>query len=371
MLLLSIIMSLAPFLQIALVGAFRPNVAGISSRLKFRSGLRCISSTIGSTPTSPEVNKNRVYLTVPFDDKEEVKKRGAKWDPDAKKWYVGEFSPLKDFEQWQTMKDVQFLKVPFAEKDEVKALGARWENDKKAWYVPTSSASLFEKWIDHSGPPASNVNETFQNQMNAQESASELLFLKVDTSGLPVRSKFGFPAYTSLEDYNDARVVQVNALLCDRATFRELDSVSLIVRANDFSIPNAKFHGITEERSKEEGVEFSEAAHAIATILESRPLILAHNAEFDLNVLKSELFRHGLTEALEVVEETPALCTMQLTKSVLKTPDINGNPKNPSMKELYSYAMIAESALEPGTRLGVKHLRQAVQKLVENDELVV
>ena len=365
-------MSLVPFLQFALVGAFRPNVAGISSRIKVRSGLRCISN-FGGTPASPEVTKNRVYLSVPFDDKEEVKKRGARWDADAKKWYVGEFSPLKDFEQWQTMKDVQYLKVPFAEKDEVKALGARWENDKKLWYVPSSSASLFEKWIDRSGPPTANGNETFQSQLHAQETASELLFLKVDTSGLPIRAKFGFPAYTSLEDYNDARVVQVNALLCDRATFKELDSVSLIVRTDGFPISNAnaKFHGVTEERSRAEGVDFAEAAHAIATILESRPLILAHNAEFDLNVLKSELFRHGLTEALEVVEETPALCTMQLTKSLLKIPDVNGNPKNPSIKELYGYAMIAESALEPGTRLGVKHLRQAVQKLVENDELAV
>lgn len=30
---------------------------------------------------------NRVYLNVPYDDKEEAKELGCRWDPDAKKWY--------------------------------------------------------------------------------------------------------------------------------------------------------------------------------------------------------------------------------------------------------------------------------------------
>nr|WP_232102429.1 DUF5710 domain-containing protein [Stutzerimonas stutzeri] len=28
------------------------------------------------------------------------------------------------------------MKVPFAEKDEAKALGARWDPQAKVWYVP-------------------------------------------------------------------------------------------------------------------------------------------------------------------------------------------------------------------------------------------
>ncbi|MGJ0847753.1 DUF5710 domain-containing protein [Tissierella praeacuta] len=40
-----------------------------------------------------------------------------------------------------------YLKVPYAEKDEAKALGARWDPQRKEWYVNDSSIYyLFAKW---------------------------------------------------------------------------------------------------------------------------------------------------------------------------------------------------------------------------------
>lgn len=39
------------------------------------------------------------------------------------------------------------LKVPFAEKDEAKKLGARWDPARKIWYVPAGvDASAFSRW---------------------------------------------------------------------------------------------------------------------------------------------------------------------------------------------------------------------------------
>jgi hypothetical protein len=31
---------------------------------------------------------NRVYLNVPYDEKDEAKKMGARWDPNCKLWFV-------------------------------------------------------------------------------------------------------------------------------------------------------------------------------------------------------------------------------------------------------------------------------------------
>lgn len=40
------------------------------------------------------------------------------------------------------------LKVPFNEKDQAKALGARWNAELKQWYVPQGvNAAPFEKWF--------------------------------------------------------------------------------------------------------------------------------------------------------------------------------------------------------------------------------
>ena len=40
------------------------------------------------------------------------------------------------------------LKVPFNEKDQAKTLGARWNAEAKLWYVPQGvDAAPFEKWL--------------------------------------------------------------------------------------------------------------------------------------------------------------------------------------------------------------------------------
>lgn len=41
-----------------------------------------------------------------------------------------------------------YLNVPYAEKDEAKALGARWDAAKKKWYAPPGAeADRFERWM--------------------------------------------------------------------------------------------------------------------------------------------------------------------------------------------------------------------------------
>jgi Domain of unknown function (DUF5710) len=57
------------------------------------------------------------------------------------------------------------LKVPFNEKDQAKALGARWNAEAKLWYVPQGvEAAPFEKWLS-SSPNTAPV------QSNAKPSA--------------------------------------------------------------------------------------------------------------------------------------------------------------------------------------------------------
>lgn len=44
--------------------------------------------------------------------------------------------------------DVTYLNVPFSEKDEAKALGARWDKNARKWYVPAGiPLEPFSRWI--------------------------------------------------------------------------------------------------------------------------------------------------------------------------------------------------------------------------------
>lgn len=47
-----------------------------------------------------EENQERIYINVPFEEKEQAKLIGAKWDKEKKSWYVLAGTDKALFEQW-------------------------------------------------------------------------------------------------------------------------------------------------------------------------------------------------------------------------------------------------------------------------------
>ena len=45
-------------------------------------------------------DSNRFYLVCPYAEKNEAKQLGARWDADARKWYVPEDVDRNLFKQW-------------------------------------------------------------------------------------------------------------------------------------------------------------------------------------------------------------------------------------------------------------------------------
>lgn len=57
------------------------------------------------------------------------------------------------------------LNVPFAEKDDAKRLGARWDGDRKVWYVPDGvNPGAFGRWL----PALPDINVRASNYFIAQ-----------------------------------------------------------------------------------------------------------------------------------------------------------------------------------------------------------
>ncbi len=58
------------------------------------------------------------------------------------------------------MTDKIYLDCTFDEKDEVKALGARWDKFAKAWYIlPHMDRSKFKRWLHEDEQPAAEKRE--------------------------------------------------------------------------------------------------------------------------------------------------------------------------------------------------------------------
>ena len=129
--------------------------ATIDSELtKVITGFGCERDSVGaSAPKKVTTSDVATYLDVPFDDKDEVKALGARWDGNKKSWYVPSGKDTAPFAKWingngtKSVKKI-YLKVPFDDKNQVKALGARWDGDKKSWYIMSNAdTSKFKQWM--------------------------------------------------------------------------------------------------------------------------------------------------------------------------------------------------------------------------------
>lgn len=317
---------------------------------------------------SPEGKR---FLTVPFEDKDEVKRRGGRWDMEAKKWYISQYTPIKDFEEW--LVDPIFLDVPFDEKNTVKELGARWDIAAKKWCIlpNVKNAYEFERWvpIELRSTLKQFQQETNEAMMNIPNNL--VMFIDIETSGLPLKTN-------SYEDdspvkYDNARAIQLNMITCDRESFAIVDFKSYLIKSDGFPIDNSEIHGITLKRSLTEGLEFDEVITDFKKYLQNTSLLLAHNADFDVKILKNELKVHKKLDILDLLESIETQCTMELTKPMVGLLNKVGSLKNPSLKELYEKA--TKRTIDP-TRLedrknSVKHLYDAIKQLIDDKKIAL
>ena len=134
---------------------------------------------------------DRIYLDVPFSDKDKVKSLGASWDRERKQWWTTQARGAAALAPWlpkkqekahvaatppvaaempqehgKTTQVRQYLEVPFGDKDEAKALGAQWDKAAKAWYVPPGMpVALFNAWLPGKGAPHPDPLKEFEAEL--------------------------------------------------------------------------------------------------------------------------------------------------------------------------------------------------------------
>jgi DNA polymerase-3 subunit alpha len=165
------------------------------------------------------------------------------------------------------------------------------------------------------------------------------LIFDTETNGLPQCVFYGmFPLYNNLEKYNNARVVQVSYIITDDL-YKKVEESDTIIKRDNYPIDNSQFHGITEERSDTFGISFIEFAQQFKNSLSFVHTLVAHNIDFDFNVICAELYRYNLFDVLEAFESKKQVCTMKKYKLKIGATFKNSKCiKDPNLKELYHYA---------------------------------
>lgn len=179
----------------------------------------------------------------------------------------------------------------------------------------------------------------------------------VETTGLPKRASDGS------RDYSGARLLQVAHVVCDEA-WNVLGRAMFLVRPDGFQVAGTAIHGITQERAASEGVAFDVAVAPFLAALKECDVAYAHNAQFDVGVMRSELERRGLP-----FDDSKVRCTMLGTQALVNARDVRGRVKWPRLAELYLAATGEEMRDAHDALRDVENLAEAMRRLVADGRL--
>jgi DNA polymerase III subunit epsilon len=157
------------------------------------------------------------------------------------------------------------------------------------------------------------------------------LFFDTETNGLPKNWK---APMSDLDNW--PRVIQFASIVIDDEENVIHEFVALIT-PNGWTIPKEKFwieNNYYDEKSIEEGVTMLFALQEFVKNLEMCDMIVAHNFNFDYNVVGAEMLRLGITG-----KRLEKACTMQSSIELCRIPFPKGGRgyKFPKLEELHKY----------------------------------
>jgi DNA polymerase III subunit alpha len=178
---------------------------------------------------------------------------------------------------------------------------------------------------------------TTNNRLVTNNTKKMYFIFDTETTGLPIFNKTGFyrfPNYKHLNKYNPSRVVSISWILANEKR-EKIKQAYHIIRPLDFTIDNSskavEIHGITSEIAEEQGVPWHTMYDEFIEDVSKCHTIIAHNIQFDVSVMLSEMYRYNQELGISTFIEKSRLCTMKMGKTAMN------QTKSPKLSELYEH----------------------------------
>ena len=154
------------------------------------------------------------------------------------------------------------------------------------------------------------------------------LFFDVETTGFP--KKWNRP---HTDTFNWPRMVQI-AWMHFGEDQQLIEAEDYIIKPEGFEIPYEaeRLHKIDTEKAKEEGADLKEVLQKFTKVVDAAEYVIAHNMNFDANVVGAEMVRKSVETRLFSSEQ---YCTMQESTWYCKLPGKGGRYKWPTLMELH------------------------------------
>lgn len=157
------------------------------------------------------------------------------------------------------------------------------------------------------------------------------LVFDTETSGIPNRINYKFPNPENTTEYDMARIIEIAYIIVNQ-DFEYITSYQTIIKP-DFPILNSDIHTITNEKANTEGKDIKEVLEIIEKDFKKVDFIIAHNIDFDYNILLSECYRYGFKDFARSLKSKERFCTMNYFRWNKK---FNAK-KYPKLSEMYEY----------------------------------
>lgn len=161
-----------------------------------------------------------------------------------------------------------------------------------------------------------------------------IVFFDTETTGLPINYK---APVNDLKNW--PRIIQLAIavyLESETVGVQKVKSKEFLIKPDGWEIPKQKFwidNGFSTEKSEAEGVPLIEALNFFKQQIQGADLLVAHNMNFDSNILGAEMIREGFSTGQKIEK----FCTMMATIDYCRIPFPNGGNgfKFPQLKELH------------------------------------
>jgi DNA polymerase III epsilon subunit-like protein len=162
-----------------------------------------------------------------------------------------------------------------------------------------------------------------------------VLVFDTETTGLPPMTpnrKFINPE--EFRYYDGCRIIEIAYKIFDHETKTELVSFKSLVYHEGVDIKNSHIHGITNEMVKSaDAISIDEMLTGFLGDMERHKVqrLVAHNLDFDFNVLLAECYRVGNINLANLLNKMDMFCTMKQGKIYMDY------MKMPKLVELYDF----------------------------------
>ena len=159
----------------------------------------------------------------------------------------------------------------------------------------------------------------------------KILFFDIETTGLPTSFSIK-PSKTE----HWPHIVEIAWIISDYDSDVALKEKRFIVKPEGYQIPveSSRIHKITHKKAELEGVSVNFVIKEFLNDLETCNVLVAHNIEFDKNVIAAELYRQNINP--KILNKLLEFCTMKTFTEFCAIPQRGGyDYKWPTLNELH------------------------------------